>query len=121
LRTFLAARSAILYFEGLYIMYAIIKNGGKQYKVQEGDILLLDKMSLEPKSAVEFSEVLALNDGELKVGTPYVDGAKVTAEVINEGRAKKIVIFKKRRRKDSKLKRGFRRDFTRVRITGIVA
>ena len=102
-------------------MYAIIKNGGKQYKVQEGDVLLLDKMSLEPKAIIEITEVLAVNAGELKMGTPFVDGAKVTAEVINEGRARKIVIFKKRRRKDSKVKRGFRRDFTRVRITKIAA
>ena len=102
-------------------MYAIIKNGGKQYKVQEGDILLLDKMSLEPKATVEITEVLAVNAGELKVGAPFVKGAVVTLEVINEGRDKKIVIFKKRRRKDSKVKRGFRRDFTRVRITKIAA
>lgn len=102
-------------------MYAIIKNGGKQYKVQEGDILLLDKMSLESKATVEITEVLAVNDGELKAGAPFVEGAKVTAEVINEGREKKVVIYKKRRRKDSKLKRGFRRDFTRVRITKIAA
>ena len=100
-------------------MYAIIKNGGKQYKVKEGDIICFDKMGLEPKSKVEFKEVLALNDGELKVGTPTVEGAVVEGEVINEGRGKKVIIFKKRRRKDSKLKRGFRRDFTRVRITKI--
>lgn len=102
-------------------MYAIIKNGGKQYKVQEGDILLFDKMSLEPKATIEIKEVLAVNAGELKMGTPFVKGAVVTAEVINEGRAKKVVTFKKRRRKDSKVKRGFRRDFTRVRITKIAA
>jgi len=102
-------------------MYAIIKNGGKQYKVQEGDILKLDNMSLESKATIEISEVLAVNNGELKVGAPYVDGAKVTAEVINEGRDRKVVIFKKRRRKDSKVKRGFRRNFTRVRITKIAA
>ena len=102
-------------------MYAIIKNGGKQYKVQEGDILKLDNMSLESKATIEISEVLAVNNGELKVGAPYVEGAKVTAEVINEGRDRKVVIFKKRRRKDSKVKRGFRRDFTRVRITKIAA
>lgn len=102
-------------------MYAIFKNGGKQYKVEEGDILLLDKMSLDAKETVEFKEVLAVNAGELKIGAPFVDGAVVTAEVINEGRAKKVVIFKKRRRKDSKVKRGFRRDFTRVRITKIAA
>ncbi len=102
-------------------MYAIIKNGGKQYKVQEGDVLLLDKMSLEPKATIEITEVLAVNTGELKMGTPFVESAKVTAEVINEGRERKIIIFKKRRRKDSKVKRGFRRDFTRVRITSIAA
>jgi len=101
-------------------MTAIIKHGGKQYKVQEGDILRLDYMGLEPKAKIEIKEVLAVdNDGDLKVGTPYVDGAVVEAEVINEGRERKILIYKKRRRKDSKLKRGFRRDFTRVRITKI--
>ncbi len=102
-------------------MYAIIKNGGKQYKVKEGDILRLDKMGLEPKTKVEFKEVLAVNDGELKVGSPFVEGAVVVGEVINEGRDKKVIIFKKRRRKDSKVKRGFRRDFTRIKITAINA
>ena len=102
-------------------MYAIFKNGGKQYKVQEGDVLELDKMSLDAEATVEFKEVLAVNSGELVVGTPFVEGAVVTAEVVNEGRAKKVVIFKKRRRKDSKVKRGFRRDYTRVRITKIAA
>ena len=102
-------------------MYAIIKNGGKQYKVQEGDILLLDKMDLAAKETIEIKEVLAVNAGELVVGAPFVEGAVVTAEVINEARAKKVIIFKKRRRKDSKVKRGFRRDFTRVRITKIAA
>ncbi len=103
-------------------MYAIVKNGGKQYKVQEGDIILLDKMSLEPKSKVELSEVLAIcKDDELTLGNPLIKDAKVEAEVINEGRAKKVVTFKKRRRKDSKTKRGFRRDFTRVRIVKIAA
>jgi len=99
-------------------MYAVIKNGGKQYKVQEGDILCLDKMSKQSKDVVEFNEVLMV-DG--KVGAPFVSGAKVEAEVINEGKDRKVVIFKKRRRKDSKLKRGFRRQFTRVRITKISA
>ncbi len=102
-------------------MYAIIKNGGKQYKVQEGDELSLDKMSLETGAVVEIKEVLAVNAGELKMGAPFVEGAVVTAEVIREGRDRKVVIFKKRRRKDSKVKRGFRRDFTRVRITKIAA
>ncbi|KIM10242.1 MAG: 50S ribosomal protein L21 [Sulfuricurvum sp. PC08-66] len=102
-------------------MYAIIKNGGKQYKVQEGDILLFDKMSLQPKESIQITEVLAVNNGELKVGAPFVAGAVVTAEVINEGRGQKVVIYKKRRRKDSKVKRGFKHSFTRVRITKIAA
>jgi large subunit ribosomal protein L21 len=100
-------------------MYAIIKCGGKQYKVCEGDILNVDKLSLEPTKTVDM-EVLAINDGELKIGDD-ISNAKVTAEVINEGREKKVIIYKKRRRKDSKLKRGFRRSYTRVRITKIAA
>jgi len=102
-------------------MYAIIKNGGKQYKVTEGDELSLDKMSLETGTTLEIKEVLAVNAGELKMGTPFVEGAIVTAEVMREGRDRKVITFKKRRRKDSKVKRGFRRDFTRVRITKIAA
>jgi len=100
-------------------MYAIIKASGQQFKVQEGDIICFDNMNLEPEAAVEFKEVLALDNGELTVGAPFVEGAVVKGEVINEGRDKKVVIYKKLRRKDSKLKRGFRRDFTRVRITKI--
>jgi len=102
-------------------MYAIIKNGGKQYKVTEGDELSLDKMSLEAGTTLEIKEVLAVNTGELKMGAPFVEGAIVTAEVMREGRDRKVVTFKKRRRKDSKVKRGFRRDFTRVKITKIAA
>jgi len=100
-------------------MYAIIKASGQQFKVQEGDIICFDNMGLEPKSEVEFKEVLALDNGSLTVGTPFVEGSVVKGEVINEGRDKKVIIYKKRRRKDSKLKRGFRRDYTRVRITKI--
>ncbi|MCI0500616.1 MAG: 50S ribosomal protein L21 [Epsilonproteobacteria bacterium] len=102
-------------------MYAIIKTGGKQYKVSQGDILNVDKLSLDPKETVNFTEVIAINDGNtLKVGAD-VANAIVTAEVVVEGRDRKVVIYKKRRRKDSKLKRGFRRSFTQVRITNIAA
>ena len=97
-------------------MQAIIKTGGKQYKVQEGDIICFDKMGLEPKAEVVFDQVLAV-DG--KVGTPTVSGATVKGEVINEGKDRKIVSFKKRRRQDSKRKVGFRREFTRVKITKV--
>lgn len=101
-------------------MYAIIKSGGKQYKVSEGDILNLDKLSKEPKDTVEFT-VLAVNDGNALQTGEAVANAKVEGEVITEGRDKKVIIYKKRRRKDSKLKRGFRRSFTKVRITKIAA
>ncbi len=101
--------------------YAIFKHGGKQYRVSEGEYLKLDHFSAEAKSTVEITEVLAVNDGEVKVGAPFVKGAKVVLEVVNEGKDKKVVIYKKRRRKDSKLKRGFRRQFTRVKVVSIVA
>lgn len=102
-------------------MYAIIKTGGKQYKVSEGDILNVDKLSKEAKETIEFTDVIAVNDGKALTTGEAVANAKVTAEVIVEGRDKKVIIYKKLRRKDSKLKRGFRRSFTKVRITKIAA
>ena len=105
-------------------MYAIIKCGGKQYKVAEGDILDIDYTGKTAKETLEFTEVLAVNDGELKTGDA-VATAKVEAEVVLDGtgvnRGRKVIIYKKRRRKDSKLKRGFRRSYTKVRITKIAA
>ena len=101
--------------------YAIFKHGGKQYRVSEGEFLKLDHFSAEAKSTVEITEILAVNDGEVKVGAPFVKVAKVVLEVVNEGKDKKVVIYKKRRRKDSKLKRGFRRQFTRVKVVSIAA
>jgi large subunit ribosomal protein L21 len=101
-------------------MYAIIKASGQQFKVRENDIIKFDRIEAEPKSEVVFEKVLALfSDGELKVGQPFLKGATVKGEVVGEGRDKKVIVFKKRRRKDSKVKRGFRRDFTEVRITKI--
>ena len=103
-------------------MYAVIKHGGKQYKVHQGDILELDRISgVEPKETIEIEDVILVSGDEVKIGTPKVEGAKVILEVINHGRGKKVIIFKKRRRKDSKRKRGFRRDFTRVRVKEIIA
>jgi large subunit ribosomal protein L21 len=103
-------------------MYAIIRNGGKQYKVQEGDFINVDHLDAQPKDKIEVTEVLAVGgDKKLKVGTPFVKGATVELEVITEGKDKKVVIYKKRRRKDSKLKRGFRRQYTRVKVVKIAA
>ena len=102
-------------------MYAIIKNGGKQYKVQVGDYVNVDKLDAQPKEKIEVTEVLAVNDGELKVGTPFVNGAVVELEVVVDGKDKKVITFKKRRRKDSKVKRGFRRQYTRVKVVSLKA
>jgi len=103
-------------------MYAVIKHGGKQYKVHAGDVLELDRIDgVEPKETIEINEVLLVKGDDTKIGTPVVEGAKVVLEVINHARGKKVIVFKKRRRKDSKKKRGFRRDITRVRVKEIVA
>ncbi len=103
-------------------MYAVIKHGGKQYKVHQGDFLELDRIEgAEPKGIIEIEDVILVAGDDVKVGAPRVEGAKVVLEVVNQGRGKKVIIFKKRRRKDSKRKRGFRRDFTRVKVKEIIA
>ena len=103
-------------------MYAVIKHGGKQYKVHQGDILELDRIEgVEPKQTIEINEVILVKGDDVKIGTPLVEGAKVILEVINHTRGKKVIIFKKRRRKDSKRKRGFRKDLTRVVVKEIQA
>ncbi len=102
-------------------MYVVFKHSGKQYKAGIGDELKLDRLQAELKSVVEVSEVLAISDGDLKVGSPFVAGAKVVLEVLAHLKEKKVIIYKKRRRKDSKLKRGFRRQITRVKVKDIKA
>ena len=102
-------------------MYAIIKTGGKQYRVSEGQTLRVEKLNTED-SKVNFDQVLLVGGDEgLKVGAPVVEGASVQAEVLREGRAKKIVVFKKKRRKGYHKKQGHRQAFTEVKITQINA
>jgi large subunit ribosomal protein L21 len=102
-------------------MYAVIKTGGKQYRVAANDTLIIEKLAGDAGSTVEFTEVLMVGgEGEPKVGKPLIEGAKVTAEVVEQGRAKKVIAFKKRRRKNSRRKRGHRQEQTTVRITEIV-
>ncbi len=101
-------------------MYAVIKTGGKQYRVAKDDVLVIEKLEAEPGSSVEFAEVLLVGEGDtVKVGTPILAGAKVTAELVEQTRGPKVIAFKKRRRKNSRRKRGHRQDLTKVRITGI--
>lgn len=103
-------------------MYAVIVTGGKQYRVSEGDTLKVEKLVAEAGSNVEFDQVLMAGEGEsVQVGAPYIDGGKVTAEVVAHGRGKKVEIIKFRRRKHSRKRQGHRQDYTQVRITGISA
>ncbi len=101
-------------------MYAVFQSGGKQHRVAEGQTLRLEKLEVEAGATVEFDQVLLVANGEdVKVGAPFVDGGKVTAEVVAHGRDKKVKIVKFRRRKHSRKSQGHRQWFTEVKITGI--
>ncbi|WP_462323431.1 50S ribosomal protein L21 [Desulfoplanes sp.] len=103
-------------------MFAIVETGGKQFRVQEGLTVKVAKLDAEAGSELSLDKVLMAGEGEdLKVGTPYVDGAKVTCEVVDHGRDKKIIVFKKKRRKDYRKKQGHRQDFTTLKVTAIQA
>ncbi|HFC96968.1 MAG TPA: 50S ribosomal protein L21 [Thermosulfurimonas dismutans] len=102
-------------------MFAVIKTGGKQYKVAPGEVLRVEKLPGEPGDTVELSEVLLVaGEGEPRVGTPLVEGARVKATILEQGRSKKIIVFKKKRRKNYKRKRGHRQYYTVLRIEEIV-
>ena len=101
-------------------MFAIIETGGKQYKVNEGDTIFVEKLDVAEGETVVFDSVKALSrEGALKVGTPNVEGAKVTATVLKNGKGKKIVIFKYKSKKNEKKKMGHRQPYTKVQITAI--
>ena len=101
-------------------MFAVIKTGGKQYRVVAEDLLEVARVEGEPGSVVEFGEVLAVGGDLPLVGTPTIAGAMVAAEVLHHGRGPKVIAFKKRRRKNSRRKRGHRQEFSLVRITEIL-
>jgi large subunit ribosomal protein L21 len=102
--------------------YAIIKTGGKQYKVSEGDHIDVEKLDIPVGDKTTFSQVLCVSDDSgLKIGNPFVDGAAVTAEVVDQFRAKKVIAFKFRRRKGYHKTRGHRRMLTKLSIIGISA
>lgn len=104
-------------------MHAVVKTGGKQYRVQPGDVLKVEKL----EGAIEgveyiFRDVLAVGQGDsIRIGTPRVEGASVRATVLENGRSKKVIVFKKKRRKGYKKKRGHRQHFTKVQIDGVDA
>jgi large subunit ribosomal protein L21 len=101
-------------------MFAVFRTGGKQYRVAAEDVLKVDKVKGEPGEIVEFAEVLVVGGDSVTVGAPMVAGATVAAEVLDQSRGGKIIAFKKRRRKNSRRKRGHRQEFTLLRITEIL-
>lgn len=104
-------------------MYAIIQAGGRQHRVMPGEVVRLDRMETEPGAAFETDQVLMLqtDDGELRVGTPTVSGAKVQGEVVDHMKDRKLIIFKRKRRKGYRRKQGHRQQYTLVRISTISA
>ncbi len=103
-------------------MYAIIETGGKQYKVAEGDTLYIEKLNAEAGDSVTFDRVLAVLDGEsARFGAPTVDGASVTANVVKNGKGKKILVFKYKPKKNYRRRQGHRQPYTKVEITKVSA
>ena len=103
-------------------MFAVIKTGGKQYKVAKDDVLVVEKLAADPGDTVTFDQVLMLGGSETALGSPLVDGASVLAEVVEQGRDKKVYNFKRRRRKHSSRRlKGHRQYITTVRVTDVLA
>ncbi|HIW21074.1 MAG TPA: 50S ribosomal protein L21 [Candidatus Dorea intestinavium] len=102
-------------------MYAIIATGGKQYKVEEGDVIRVEKLGVEAGEAVTFDQVLGVCDSELKVGNPTVSGATVSATVVENGKARKVIVYKYKRKSGYHKKNGHRQQYTAVKIEKINA
>lgn len=103
-------------------MYAIIETGGKQYKVEAGDTVFIEKLDAEENTEVTFDKVIAVSgDDGMKAGNPYVEGAAVTAKVLKNGKARKIVVFTYKSKKNEKRKKGHRQQYTKVEILTITA
>ncbi|MBR3794824.1 MAG: 50S ribosomal protein L21 [Clostridia bacterium] len=100
-------------------MYAIIATGGKQYRVSEGDVLYIEKIDAEVDSTVSFDVLLLGNEGDVKVGTPVVEGVKVEGKVVGQVRGDKIIVFKYKSKKNYRRKQGHRQPYTKVEITKI--
>ncbi len=100
-------------------MYAIIETGGKQYRVQNGDVIYVEKLGIEADNEVVFDKVVAVGGDELKIGAPYVDGAVVKGTVLKNGKAKKVTVFTYKPKKSSSRKMGHRQPYTKVQINEI--
>lgn len=103
-------------------MYAVIRTGGKQYKVSADDVLTVERLDGEAGAKIEFNDILAVEAGSgIRIGAPTVAGAKVTASIVEQTRGPKLIVFKKRRRQNSRRKNGHRQDLTKIKIEAIVA
>ena len=101
-------------------MYAVIESCGKQYKVAEGDVVFFEKLDAEEGKKVAFDKVILVSeDGKVQVGNPYIKGVKVEGKVVSHGKAKKIIVFKMKAKKNERKKQGHRQPYTKVEITGI--
>ena len=100
-------------------MYAIIETGGKQYRVENGDVIFVEKLNANENEEITFDKVVALNDGKMKVGKPYIDGASVKGVVLKNGKSKKITVFTYKPKKSSSRKMGHRQPYTKVQISEI--
>jgi large subunit ribosomal protein L21 len=102
-------------------MYALIQTGGKQYQVKKDDVLNIERMPANDSENIDLTEVLLINDGEkITIGKPYIDGAKVVLQIIEETRGEKIIVFKKKRRQNYRRKNGHKQDLLRVKIIDII-
>jgi large subunit ribosomal protein L21 len=103
-------------------VYAVIKTGGKQYRVQQGDVIFVEKLNAQADEAVTFDEVLLVGDADqAQVGTPVVKGAKVQGKVVSQVKSRKIVVYKYKAKKNERKKQGHRQPYTKVEITAIIA
>ncbi len=106
---------------GASLMYAVIETGGKQYRVKQGDVLFVEKLDADEGDTIDIDKVLLVsNEGNVSAGKPYVDGAKVEAKVLEQGKAKKIIVFKIKAKKNYRKKQGHRQPFTKLKIESIV-
>ena len=104
---------------GGVVMYAIIETGGKQYKVEQGDVIYIEKLNNEAGSTIEFDRILAVAGDTMTVGNPIVSGAKVSGTILDHGKSKKVVVFKYKAKKNERKKQGHRQPYTKVKIEKI--
>ncbi|MBR5986664.1 MAG: 50S ribosomal protein L21 [Clostridia bacterium] len=102
-------------------MYAVIKTGGKQYRVQQGDVIFVEKLNAQADETVSFDALLIGNDNETRIGTPVVEGANVEGKVLSQVKSAKIIVYKYKSKKNERKKQGHRQPYTKVEITAINA